>query len=41
MQAFCELQRNGKILALKLQITLKLVLSSGFFMEVGGKGFEP
>lgn len=37
MQA-SELQRNGKILVLKLQIILKLVLSSDFFMEaVGGK----
>lgn len=36
MQAYYELQRNGKILVLKLQIILKLVLSSDFFMEVGG-----
>jgi len=38
MQAYYEFQRNGKILVLKLQIILKLVLSSDFFMEVvGGK----
>lgn len=36
MRAYYELQRNGKILVLKLQIILKLVLSSDFFMEVGG-----
>lgn len=35
MQAYYELQRNGKILVLKFQIILKLVLSSDFFMEVG------
>lgn len=36
MQAYYELQRNGKILALKFQIILKLVLSSDFFIKVGG-----
>lgn len=37
MQA-SELQRNGKILVLKLQIILKPVLSSDFFMEVWWEG---